>query len=518
MDSRSKHCGNDNRWVVLFAVALTVVLSLPIFSQPMTSDLWISRNHEWMLDLGAGWEINSLFQPMQSMSFEQYYGMSRQTPKFWPAKDLAEYWKNVSGIREKNPKSMLVQSRIGFLGRASDGSPAALKDNFGSLYWIAQADYRNFFAETYVRASSDPAALPHFTGHSREIRRIGMNSAEFDHASIGYRNDWLTVVYGRGRQVWGPFGSENLALSDRSAAYDHVSAQFRYKSITGAFFTGFLESVPDEKSVQIRYIAGHGLQYSNRRNFLISLSEITVYSGPNRRFDWTYLNPITPHLDTELNDRENLPYSVNNASNAVWVASLDWMLRYKFRLSASYLLDEFQFDKKDLDQGRPNATALRIRLSKSFWTGRSAWMFHTAYSRVGTYTFRHGSGYSSFTSRGLPLGIPEGSDFYSTTSGITWIPALRIRIDATYNFIRGGENNLLNHLYESYILFTSVPFPSGVNTIQKETEIRLLYSVRPNIEIEIGYNMKHIKIKEKNDDARRIYLQLNCHAPWVGAF
>ena len=518
MDSRSKHLGNDTSWVIIHVAALTVLLLFPVFSQPVTSDFWISRNHEWMLDLGGGWEIHTLFQPMQSTSFERYYGAKKQAPKFWPAKDLTDYWKNIVCIREKNKNSMIFENKIGFLGQVSDSNPSERRKSFGSPYWIFEADYRNFFLESYLRSTSDQGAIPHFTGHPRDIRRFGLNSAEFDHASIGYWNDWLLVSYGRGRQVWGPFGSENPVLSDISAAYDHISAHFKYKSITGAFFTGYLESVPDLETVQIRYIAGHGVQYSNHKNFLASLSEITVYSGPNRRFDWTYLNPVTPHLDTELNDRENLPYTVANASNAVWAASIDWMLKYRFRFSATYLLDEFQLDKKDLDKGRPNATALRVRLSKSFWTGRSAWLLHSAYSRVGTYTFQHGSGFSSFTSRGLALGMPEGSDFYSINAGIAWIPAIRLRIGIEYNYIRSGENNLMNHPYEPYEKFTSVPFPSGVNTIQRETQIRLLYSARSYIELETGYDISNIVTSSKKNDFRRIFLQVNCHIPSVGAW
>ena len=290
-------------------ILLLVLLSSPLLSQPLSPDLWPARNHEWLLDLGIGWEIHSLFQPLPSGAYERYYGKAKQTPRFWPARDLTSYWKTVSRAREADPGALFCQTWLGFLGQVSEADPKGAKNDFGSTYWMGQADYRNFFAEWVLRAASSPKALDHFTGRARDIRRLGMNCAELDQASVGFRNDWLTVAYGRGREVWGPFGAGNPVLSASGAAYDRVSASFHYKKITGSFFTGFLESVLDAGgALQNRYVAGHGLQYSNGRNLCAAAGEVTVYSGPNRRFDWAYLNPLTPHLEPELNDRENLPY------------------------------------------------------------------------------------------------------------------------------------------------------------------------------------------------------------------
>ena len=36
---------------------------------------------------------------------------------------------------------------------------------------------------------------------------------------------------------------------------------------------------------------------------MIGLSETVVYSGENRSFDLGYLNPISSHLEIELNNR-----------------------------------------------------------------------------------------------------------------------------------------------------------------------------------------------------------------------
>ena len=84
-----------------------------------------------------------------------------------------------------------------------------------------------------------------------------------------------------------------------------------------------------------RYITARGIDYSNRKSFIIGLSETVIYSGPNRPFDFAYLNPISSHLEIELNDRLNVIGSQN--SNAVWQIHLNWVAFQNLRVSCNYL-------------------------------------------------------------------------------------------------------------------------------------------------------------------------------------
>ena len=53
-------------------------------------------------------------------------------------------------------------------------------------------------------------------------------------------------------------------------------------------------------------------------------SETIIYSGNNRSLDIGYLNPISSHLELELNNRLNTYGSSN--SNAVWQLHFDFLL------------------------------------------------------------------------------------------------------------------------------------------------------------------------------------------------
>ena len=49
-----------------------------------------------------------------------------------------------------------------------------------------------------------------------------------------------------------------------------------------------------------------------------------------------YLNPISSHLEIELNNRLNI--IGDNNSNAVWQAHLDYLMMKNLRISLNYLL------------------------------------------------------------------------------------------------------------------------------------------------------------------------------------
>ena len=52
-----------------------------------------------------------------------------------------------------------------------------------------------------------------------------------------------------------------------------------------------------------RYLSARGLEYKNNKNLMLSLSEVVIYSGKNRSIDIAYLNPVSTHLEIELNDK-----------------------------------------------------------------------------------------------------------------------------------------------------------------------------------------------------------------------
>ena len=72
------------------------------------------------------------------------------------------------------------------------------------------------------------------------------------------------------------------------------------------------------------------------------------------------MNPISSHLEIEINDRLNIVGDRN--SNAVWQAHLDYLLMNNFRVSFNYLIDEFVIDP-DIEIGKEHGKAYSFRLA-----------------------------------------------------------------------------------------------------------------------------------------------------------
>ena len=97
--------------------------------------------------------------------------------------------------------------------------------------------------------------------------------------------------------------------------------KFFFRNAQFKTFNGFLE----RKDGYNRYISARAIEWSNKKSVLISLSEVIVYSGINRPMDFSYLNPISSHLEVELNDRQN--QLSTSSGNAMWQLSTDILTR-----------------------------------------------------------------------------------------------------------------------------------------------------------------------------------------------
>ena len=323
----------------------------------------------------------------------------------------------------------------------------------------------------------------------------------------------MTLQFGRGRQVWGTDTKENLLLSSASASYDHLLVKAKYKNWSGMYFSGFLESIENYDQNFNRYIVGHGLEYNNRNNLSISIYELITYYGINRPLDITYLNPIVPHFDIEMNERENDLSS--NHSNGYWGASFDWLMPKRFRLSTNYFADQIHINSNNSNSKHIDASAFQFRLGKSFIFTDNTLTIYGKYMRIGTFAFRHSSPYTALVSRCLPVGFPEGSDFFSYNFGLVNVFPYRIILRINYEYRRQGENNLIDNKYIPYKnTVRKGKFPSGVVTEYQIAEISLLYSYKKNADLELFLHIQSESVCDTEVTGNYFLLRFNYYFPF----
>jgi len=223
------------------------------------------------------------------------------------------------------------------------------------------------------------------------------------------------------------------------------------------YFHGYLET--DTLSYN-RYITGRGIEWNNQKTLVLGLSEIVVYSGQNRPIDFAYFNPMSTHLEIELNERQN--QSGHDNGNGVWQASFDWLARPNIRLSCNYLFDEFVLDDEQKQEGKGHGRAHSLKgVYTPIKTKTSIVSIYASSISVGTNTFRHESGYNNFIQRNKPLGWSVGSDSREINLGVNALYNSNLITNIEIGQREIGEKNIIGSPYDGYTDYLDGPFPSG---------------------------------------------------------
>jgi len=209
-----------------------------------------------------------------------------------------------------------------------------------------------------------------------------------------------------------------------------------------------------------RYITARGIEWTNRKSLVIGLSETVIYSGEDRPLDIGYLNPISTHLEIELNNRLNTLGT--GSANGVWQISGDWLINQKLRISANYLFDEFVLDQVEFDNGKEHGKAYSSRISYTpIMTETSLLTTYASLLTVGTPTFRHGNGMNNFVQRNKPLGWQHGSDGQELKLGLNYFNRTNLIVQFEAGQRNNGEESITSDSYDPYADYLAGPFPSG---------------------------------------------------------
>lgn len=370
--------------------------------------------------------------------------------------DIGENWESYTTLG--SPRFQLSQNELNQLNIHSRFGFQSINNSI-ALYGFGHFTFNNnFYGYLYPRIVNDIDAFPRYSGIPRDITRGGFNSGETDLSGIGYQSDWLTIQLGRGRENWGAGTNIQLALSKNSPPYDYGMIGLDMKNIRVKYIHGFLEST--ELNVN-RYITARGVEWTNKKTLIFGLTETVIYSGENRPIDLGYMNPISTHLEIELNNRLNTLGT--GSANAVWQVSLDWMVSPKIRLSGNLLYDEFVLDKIQFDEGKENGIAYSGRLSYTpIKTKISQLSTYFSLITIGTPTFRHGSGSNNFIIRDHPLGWKYGSDGTEVSTGFNYMKGNNIFVNGVVGKRKIGEESITSRPYDVYEDYLAGSFPSGI--------------------------------------------------------
>ncbi len=366
--------------------------------------------------------------------------------------------------------SLFVNARFG----------TRIYNNKRSIYGYGHFTFKKYFhGYLYPRIVTEPHSFERFSGIPLDIDRAGFIAGETDLSGISFENEWMIIQFGRGRQSWGAGNNIELAINENSNAYDYGMLDLDFKKLRVRYFHGYLET--DSLYVN-RYITGRGLEWNNQKNILIALSEVIIYSGKNRPIDFSYFNPMSTHLEIEMNNRQN--NLGTDSGNGVWQLSFDCLFIANFRISGNFLFDEFVLDREQKDEGKDAAKAFSCKFVYNPIINENSFLScYFSIISVGTNTFKHEYGNNNFVQRNDPLGWEIGNDSREIEFGLNSLFHNKIITSLSVGNRLIGEKNMIDNLYEPYIGYVNESFPSGVTEQISFGSTSLKWWYKPNISI-----------------------------------
>ena len=420
-----------------FIFAISLFQSVLLIAQSIPRDHFLYQSRKLLYDAGKDWKSLTIFGPI----------------RFKPGpKKKSNTFKSLN----------YFDGQIGF---------DAGNNNSYSLYGSGYFKYNDYYYGYLY------PVIKNKKNHQFGIK-TNFTSNQGGQSGIGYENSWVILQIGRGKESWGSGNDIELALSETSSTYDYFLLASDYGKIRVKYVYGFLESVQSDIN---RYITARGFEWTNKRSLIIGFSETVIYSGENRSIDIAYLNPMSSHLEIELNNRLNIIGDGN--SNAVWQFHVDYLIKKNFRFSLNYLYDEFVFDP-DIQIGKEHGKAYSVKLAYTpLFSKKHLITLYCSLVHVGTPTFRHGNGNNNFVQSGRPLGWSRGSDAQETSFGINYFDNKNLIVKISTGLLHSGEETISNRIFDPYSDYLKGPFPSGEIEKTHYIDTNLIYWFKQNYSI-----------------------------------
>ncbi len=426
------------------AIIFFIYLFIPILCQEIPSYLIQSKIKKIRFDIGKDWAKNST---LNSIRFDN----------FKPSKLTYESYFSIK------------------------------KDAYYSLNSYNRVNLPNYFyAYAHIKMKNNSINI--------SDNKIDNFYFESDYSGIGYSNSWLSLQFGKGTQNWGANHGIELSLYENSESYNYSLLGLDFNKIRVKYLHGYLE----KDSINFnRFLTARGIELTDEKSIIFGLSEIVIYSGLNRHFDFSYLNPMSSHLEIELNDRTNMIGTGNG--NGIWQLSFDFFSDYNIRLSLNYLIDEFVLDKEQILEGKSDGSGYSFKVAyNNSINEKDKFILFFSRSSIGTHTYRHQIGSNNFVIGGKPIGSSLGSDCYQNKLGFILNKGNKLYFKSNIERYVSGESNINENPYDPYTNYLIGSFPSGNKSLALSYHNEIEFYLNQKYTLSISIDLKRKKYSSNN--------------------
>lgn len=339
------------------------------------------------------------------------------------------------------------------------GGPIARTDQFRHAYSKNRVGFdavgslgvgEGFSTRARVRFDSDARSDTQFHGEHWKKKF----TAWVEQAVMKFDRGRFRAAFGREYWRWGRSPIDALLMSEHSPPFDGLRASYRARRWSFMFHATALDRMTTDEGVANRYLVAHRLDWRPRVNLELAVSEVMVFGGVGRPWEWNYLNPLLPYYWEQLNNGVN--------DNPLWNLEFSWRPRKGIEWYGEFMIDDFQIDF----HSEPHQIGFSTGLA---WSGLASdrLFLNLEYERVNTFVYGQDyahNRYLHFTGfldgEAIGIGSNLGTDADRFTLRPRWHQTSLLDLTGVLEVVRNGEGRI-DHS-QSTPVPKGVKFPSGI--------------------------------------------------------
>jgi hypothetical protein len=337
------------------------------------------------------------------------------------------------------------------------------------------------------------------------------------------------VLLGRDKLYWGPGKSGSLILSDFAPPLDMVCFKLNLGRVTATGFFTTLDELKLETPIPYgadslypgyvtsRRLSGHRIDVRITRDLEVGLAETIVYGGPDRGLEAGYINPLSFFYANQWN--------LGKDDNPMWSFDATWWPKQRLQLYGQFLVDDFQFERKNPQDKEPKEIAFLLGLHSGDPFGLTNTSVTLEYARVNPWTYNQKLPWNKYVYGDVLLGHPLGPDadaFYLTLT--RWLNE-KFTCEVDYRFVRHGETSIESDWPVPVVgPWGGASFPDGsfpLGTVAQSQRLGILARFHPTLHLDVdGFaSLETVSDYQNLKDAKmtsyRIGLSVNFRPEWM---
>jgi len=445
-------------------------------------------------DIETGLKVKSEWQALLAQHYRAHYGESGM------GKVILYGRGNLSTVSDSDmPTRKALQ--------AAPFQDVALFDNRTKSHYNLAAQFNLSFPHISLvnRTTINSELLddPRFFGDKGE-RLFGRINDAYLNANVGP----FDFFFGRMDRNWGALSTPGLILSNNPYTYDHAMLSYTANRFKFSMIVTRLEDLqavvvenPDSTFEARKFMTAHRFDFSLSKRFQFALTEIAVYGGPGRDFEFAFLNPMNYFYLIQRNNQQQI--------SELLAFDIFFKPRKNVNFFFQFLIDDFIINNESGQDDRkqfPDRLGMQLKLSQAdlFANGLQAGI---EYVRIGNRTYQSRRTYENFHYQGKNLGYPTSSTerFAINLNYFNWFPAM-LKFTAAYQ--RTGAVDVTD-----LFPLKKEKFPVGI--VEKLWDLNSEFAYFPNawsrLTARLGYerfgNYRHVK----DDNRSNFKLILGLH-------